>query len=247
LDAFRKFDDSGIKLKELELKTSAVDKPLFIEELVRSQQSKYIQKLILEDIVPAPLEMMSNMEVLTYLKINFWDSCDEDGYEIKTTVHFNQLIKACPATLMDLIIESVKLSFSESSSNMTSIQCMTLKNVEIAPPAAITGTSFPELTVLDLDVAIYCDFTISLPNCHLKKVTIKIEYSERDECILSVNIMRDGKPQRNVICPPYKNGLEDRPFCSDVFMPAPMEQLKVDLTCASVEQFSYGFNENTCF
>jgi hypothetical protein len=48
LDAFRKFDVSGIKLKQLKLQCMSRNNPLFIEELVHSQQSKYIQKLVFE-------------------------------------------------------------------------------------------------------------------------------------------------------------------------------------------------------
>jgi hypothetical protein len=123
LDAFRKFDGSGIKLKQLQLKNLTRHYPLFIEELVQSQQSKYIQKLILMDIFPAPLEMMINMEALTFLEIAFENLCP--------SINFSQLIEACPATLTDLTIGNAKLTFNESTSKITSIQYLKLKDVDI--------------------------------------------------------------------------------------------------------------------
>jgi hypothetical protein len=75
------------------------------------------------DIFPAPLEMMINMEALTFLEIAFENLCP--------SINFSQLIEACPATLTDLTIGNAKLTFNESTSKITSIQYLKLKDVDI--------------------------------------------------------------------------------------------------------------------
>jgi hypothetical protein len=179
MDAFRKFDRVGIKLKHVGMNYLFGNHSVILGELAQSQQSKYIQRLILMDIIFfSPLEIMANMEALTSLDISFRTTHDEDVNGIKTTINFSQLIEACPVTLKDLAIEDAKLKFNESTSNLTSIQILRLENVEITEEATITGTSVPKLSVLYLSVFIDCDLTVSLPSHHLKKARIKIKYPQ---------------------------------------------------------------------
>jgi hypothetical protein len=235
LDAFRKFDLYGIKLTQLKLEALTRNKPLFIEELVQSQQSKYIQKLILINIIPAPLEMMINMEMLTSLKIDF--------QSMYNPINFSQLIDACSAALTDLTIENADLTFNKSTSNITSIQNMNLTNIDIHSPTTITGKSFPKLSVFYLSGVISCHLTISLPDHHLKKVNIEIECPQGENCVLSVNTMKSGKPQRSLIRPDDKHDYKGQPSCGDTPTSSPTERIIMDFTCASVKELSNSISE----
>jgi hypothetical protein len=72
----------------------ARNNPLFIEELVHSQQSKYIQRLVLKYVVPEPLDMVGHLEALTQLVINFQVKSHAMRGSTKPTIDFSQLINA---------------------------------------------------------------------------------------------------------------------------------------------------------
>jgi hypothetical protein len=187
--------------------------------------------------------MMINMEVLTYLEIHFRTNYDEDDNETKDTVNFSQLIEACPATLTDLIIVGADLTFNETTSNITSIQNLKFKYVEITEKATITGTSFPELSVFYLDAMITRHLTISLPDHHLKKADIEIEYPKGEDCVLSVNTMNSGKPQRSLIRPGDEHDNKGQPSCGDTLTSSSTERIIMDFTCASAKESSSSISE----
>lgn len=122
LDAFRKFDDYGMKLKDLTIKMAWIfaNDP-FIEELAQSQQSKYIQKLILFDILPHSIHMISQLEVLDTLDISGGFCYDINGQVMRKELNLNQLIHACPATLTTLIAYNINLSYDGPASTITNI------------------------------------------------------------------------------------------------------------------------------
>jgi hypothetical protein len=70
LDAFNRFDDWVVKLKDLTIESTSDENVLFIENLVQSQQCKLIQKLILKEIIPEPIDRVMNMEALSTLIID---------------------------------------------------------------------------------------------------------------------------------------------------------------------------------
>jgi hypothetical protein len=188
-----------------------------------------IQKLILKNIFPAPLEMMVNLEALTYLKI--------DNHDIIIPLNFSQLVEACPATFTDLIIEGVKLTFNESTSNISSIQYLSLTDVNFTGKATITGTNFPELSVFYLSALITRHLLmIALPDHHLKKVTIEIDCPEGEDCALSINTMNNGKAQRSLIRPGDEHDYKGQPSCGDTPTPSSTEKIIMEFTCASVKE-----------
>jgi hypothetical protein len=199
LDAFRKFNESGIKLKQLKIETLPINKPLFMEELAQSQQSKYIQILGLSCAVPEPLDMMRHMEVLKYLNITFRDKgCIIQG-RMKPRINFSQFIKAFPATLTHLITVGVNFTFSESTSNVTSIRFLRIEETEVMTKTTTTWTSFPKLSQLYLEPIVRSNLTISLPRTHLKEAAIHIKYTQDEKCAFSVEAMNEGKLQRSVV------------------------------------------------
>jgi hypothetical protein len=121
---------------------------------------------------------------------------------------------------------------------MTCIQYLKLKDVDIIENATITGSSFPELSVLDLSVCIDCHLAISLPNHHLKKVNIEIEYLQGENCVLSVNTMNNGKPQRSLIRAGDTHDYKGQPSCGDTPTSLTTERIIMEFTCASVKEFS---------
>jgi hypothetical protein len=83
---------------------------------------------------------------------------------------------------------------------------------------------------------------ISLPDHHLKKVSIDIEYPRGENCKLPVNAMHDGKYQHNLIYPDSKPGCAGQVSYSN--RPAfKSTGAMVDLTYASIEELSYSINE----
>jgi hypothetical protein len=244
LDAFRKFDRIGIKLKRLRIHPLLEVPPLFIEELAQSEQSKYIQNLTLENLDLAPLEMMINMEVLTSLILNFRDNYGEYGKESKTTLNFSQLIEACPATLTNLTIGNAKLTFNESASNITSIRSLKLSDVDTKPGAAIMGANFPKLSILRVYAFIEGNLTISLPSNHLKEADIHTNYPQNKRYSLSINTMYEGRPQRTVSWPIPDHGSKGEMYCSDKSDSELKSDWVVDFTCASVEKLTYSIIKN---
>jgi hypothetical protein len=185
-DAFRKFDDYGMKLKELTIEMSWRDEDdPFIEELVRSQQSKYIQKLSLWDIIPDPIRMINHLEVLDTLNIS--SRCSSTPYafrrrKMKNRIDLTQLINACPATLTTLSTAHVYLTFGEPASTITNIKHLKLIDVDFTPMlTSIIETSFPKLSTLALSGDIDFNITILLPKHNLKEVSITALYNKRNE------------------------------------------------------------------
>jgi hypothetical protein len=183
LDTFRKFDDYGMRLKELTIKLAwqFEDVP-FIEELSQSQQSKYIQKLILCNIRPDPIHMIYNLEALDTLDISHSFFFDENNIVMRKEFNFTQLIDACPATLTTLTTHNFILTFDGPASNITSIKHLTITNVTVSPMLAkIIETSFPNLSTLTLTGEIKSNVTISLLKHKLKEVSITAMYDEEME------------------------------------------------------------------
>jgi hypothetical protein len=239
LDAFRKFDDFGMKLKELTIVVRFNHGFLFLEKLVQSQQSKYIQTLISKGAVPAPLDMMINMEVLKTLEISCKNNYCFRGGRAHRTVNLSQLVESCPETLTHLTIEAVNLTFNESTSNPTSIQYLKLADVVIKSPTTITGASFPELSILHLKPIVTSQFTMSLPKNHLKEVTIHVKYPNDEEGGPSVKIINKDEPHRKVIwstCNSDIGGMID-----EHFKPTSVseETQMVYFTCGSAKDLSY--------
>jgi hypothetical protein len=107
----------------------------------------------------------------------------------------------------------------------------------------ITGTSFPELSVLELSASIDCDLTILLLSHQLKKVTMNINYSEGKDCVLSVSAMHEGNLQRSLMWLDHKHGYEGQLYCSDTSISRLAGTMMAEFTFASVEKLSYSFNE----
>jgi hypothetical protein len=183
LDAFRKFDDYGMKLNELTIKMDCqFDDIPFIEELAQSQQSKCIQKLILDDIILDPIHRINNFEVLNTLDMSYSCFFDEDEIIMRREINFTQLIDACPATLTTLSTAHIYLTFSERTSTITNIKHLKLIDVDFTLMLAnIIETSFPKLSTLTLAGDIESNVTISLLKHKLKKVSITALYNKEKE------------------------------------------------------------------
>jgi hypothetical protein len=231
LSAFRKFDRFGIQLKELAVQYPFDDAPLFLDDLAQSRQPKYIQKLTITDIVPAPLGVLTKMEALTYLEIDFSDTYYSHNEKFRKIIDFDEFIEVCPPTLTDLIIKCMRWDFSGQRSNVTSIQYLKLETIKISGGGGgvITESNFPELTVLHVNTISEGHLTISLLNHHLKGVNIEVQYPEFTEYTISVNTMDEDKLQRKVVWP----GRSGKPNSDCV------ERELVKFTCASVEKSSY--------
>jgi hypothetical protein len=242
LDVFRKFDDSGIKLKKLKIRYMFDNYLLLFEELAQSQQSKYIQKLTLRYVIPWSWEMMINMEVLTYLEISFGDLANDD--KAKDIINFSDFVEACPATLTHVEIKRVTLTFNKSASNITSIRSLKLTDVDTKPGAAIMGVNFPKLSKLRVYAFTKGNFTISLPSNHLKEADIHTNYPQNKGYSLSINTMYGGRPQRTVIWPMPNNGSRGEMYCSDKSDSGLKSDWAVDFTCASVEKLTYSIIKN---
>jgi hypothetical protein len=181
MDFFKKFDEFGMKLNELTMETWDTAEALFLEELTQSQQSKYLQQLTLKDIIPQPINRMTNMEVLETMWIDFRISYETPDWDTEK-MDFSQLLMACPATLTTLTIEGVDLTFSTSPpSNTTSIKHLTLKHVGLTSDLAKhIETCFPKLSALYLRDSLSTSMSISLRDHYLDKVDIVLEYKEND-------------------------------------------------------------------
>jgi hypothetical protein len=183
LDAFRKFDDYGMKLKQLTIEMSwrFEDDP-FIEELVRSQQSNYIQKLTLWNIIPDPIRMINHLEVLDTLNISSRHAYTVSRCTMRREIDLTQLIHACPATLTTLSTAHIYLTFGEPASTITNIKHLKLIDVDFTPMLAnIIETSFPKLSTLTLAGDIESNVAISLPKHNLKEVSITALYNKEKE------------------------------------------------------------------
>jgi hypothetical protein len=175
LDAFRKFDGFGIKLKYLGIETYRDDVVLRLADLTQSQQSKYIETLALQNVIPEPIHLMKNMMALTCMEIATVYSDGGPYCEELLAIDFNQLVDACPASLTDLTLSRLDLTFNEPTSNQTSITYLNLSDLCLEPALAKTiETSFPQLSELEFDGEIQHGTIISLPNHNLEFVDIKI-------------------------------------------------------------------------
>jgi hypothetical protein len=180
MDFFSKFDEFGMKLNELTIETWETTKILFLEELAQSQQSKYLEKITLKDVIPEPINRMANMEVLETMWIDCMISYESPGWDTKE-MDFSQFLMACPATLTTLFIEGVHLTFSTSPSNTTFIKHLTLKHVGLT--SSLTRSieiCFPKLSTLHLRDGLSTNTSILLRDHHLDKVDIILEYEEND-------------------------------------------------------------------
>jgi hypothetical protein len=174
LDIFRKFDDFGIHLENLKIGLHHGGTVFPFEDLTQSQQSKYIRKLTLDDIIPEPMHLMSNMEAPTYLTISTPDIYESRHYQSSKTINFGQLIEACPTTLTVLSSTGITLAFNEPASNQTSIEYLILYCIHLDQSLAnAIETNFLQLVDLRFYVAIKNDVILSLPNHNLKDVSMK--------------------------------------------------------------------------
>jgi hypothetical protein len=247
LDAFRKFDDYGMKLKELTIKSAwqFEDVP-FIEELSQSQQSKYIQKLILCDIRPDPIHMIYNLEALDTLDIYHSFYFDEDEIVMRKEFNFTQLIDACPATLTTLTTDNFILTFDGPASNITSIKHLTITDVEVSPMLAkIIETSFPNLSTFKLAGEIKSNVTISLLKHKLKKVSITALYNkEKERNEYTIESKCDDGIQYHSIKRSLNNNIDGQLYAYDG-RPNPSAKIEpnksytLKFICPSVEQLSF--------
>jgi hypothetical protein len=90
-----------------------IEKPVFLEELAQSHQSKYLQSLTLIYIIPDPINQIINMVVLETLVINCTLRYEDPDIDIKN-MDFSQFVIACPATLTALTVEGLELTFNTS-------------------------------------------------------------------------------------------------------------------------------------
>jgi hypothetical protein len=172
LEPFAILDEIGCKFKEFTINSFNKDEYVF-EDLTQSNQAEYIEILELNDIVPDPAGLLSNMKVLRSLIIDcsFSNYCSD--METETEIDLNQLLKACPATLTNLSSEYARVKYIGSTVTFTPIRLLNLTHVKLTPALAKTiETSFSNLLELELDGLITDNITISLPNHNLCMVRI---------------------------------------------------------------------------
>jgi hypothetical protein len=247
LDAFRKFDGYGFKLKDLEILSPYCDlgdgdDGLFLEELVQSNQAKYIQCLNLEELIPLPLAKLKHMEALHTLKIDcsFWRN-DSSSYSQKT-IDFSQFIKACPATLSKLAIRDIGFTFSDSQLHQTCLNYLELTSVDLTRDLVkIIETIFPKLSVLTLKGYLKSNLEISLPNHNLEKVSISTEATKKLWHGFVIKTTNDDKLQYHAPNKPPSTFL----YASQV-VPVTKEKFDppfvLNFTCASVKELILSAN-----
>lgn len=197
LDAFKKFDEYGFKLKNLAIKSSDEDGDVFpLDELVQSNQARYIQHLKLDNTVPAPLFKLIGMEALQTLKISFYDHRPSFQYRNKKTINFSQFNGACPATLSELCIDDVGFTFNGSPLKPNFINHLHLGFIELTRDLAkAIETNFPKLSSLKLVCVLTNSLTISLPNHTLNSVDISTKYTEGRRNGFFIKTTKDDKIQ----------------------------------------------------
>jgi hypothetical protein len=253
LDAFKKFDKFGMKLKKLGLESRRED-TVFLEELVQSQQCKYIQELILKKVVPTPMDMLIQMEALKKLDICFDYSFHNRDDLVRKSVDLSQLIAACPPKLTKLRIDDLDLTFSEPIYNLTSIQYLRLYLVEFTPELAnAIETSFPKLSTLDLSGDLNNNMTISLPNHNLNIVYITVICEEDELKEFSTKTKFDNGTQCHTLQRDQNtnmSGVEKLLYAYDSTAPKPEEADEDDLVvlnfiCSSVKHISFYAEKRT--
>jgi hypothetical protein len=128
------------------------DDVLFLEELVQSNQAKYIQHLHLQEVIPLPLIKLKHMETLHTLRIDCGGWRRDSDYYRKKTINF-----IC----------------SDLPLNPTCINYLELTSVDLTwDLAKIIETIFPKLSTLILQGNLNNNLEISLPNRNLEKVSI---------------------------------------------------------------------------
>jgi hypothetical protein len=193
LDAFNRFDNWGIKLKDLTIESISDDNVLFIENLVQSQQCKFIQKLVLKEIIPEPIDRVMNMEALSTLIIDCGDSYDGINYD-RREMNFSQLIEACPPALTDLTVIGIDLIFNESTSHQTCIKHLKFSMLDLESELIRSiKTNFPQLLTLNFWGSLRRSVTISLPEHNLDRVDITLLYVLNDG--FSIETVNDGNVQ----------------------------------------------------
>jgi hypothetical protein len=239
MDAFRKFDTFGMKLEELIIKSSEFD-ALYLQDLVESKQCKYLRKLGLGDPVPQSIELVAKLEVLELLSVNchrYNDMTEEE--EEDRTVNFSALIDACPKSLLALALDSVIFTFNDSTCNLTSINYLNLKPVELTQDLLnVIETSFPNLIGLSLCGLITTDLNISLPNHNIEEIEITALYKEDRRNGFSVKT--NGKHQFFTL-PPTDDTNGEQPTGDELVQVSKdefKEPLIFNIVCASVNKLS---------
>jgi hypothetical protein len=237
MDAFSTFDEFGMKLKVITIK-SHDDNDLFMEELAQSDQANYIQSLDLFNIVPRPMLKLRNMKALKRLYIN-------DGWREFTTekkIDLGQLIEACPDTLSALSIVCCDFKINQATSNLTSITYLNLRDIELTLALAkVLEAYFPKLLELKLRGLLSSDLTISLSNHHLEKVDIRALYKQGQSIGFSTKTTNDGQVQYHASRPAVvTNDINGRSHTYSKLVPVSEEsfneQLVLNFICASVEK-----------
>jgi hypothetical protein len=248
IDAFKKFDDFGMKLKQLRLKLPNNNDILLVEELAQSQQSKYIQELACFYDIPKPVTRMSSMVALKDLFIDCTYSFDRTNFKNTRSIHFNQLIDACPATLTDLTLIYIDVLFNGSATQKTSIKTLVVRHFDIKKElGTMIQTCFPKLTTLQLEGGLKEeDVTISLPAHHLKDATIKIEHESHEDPGILLKTMYNGKPISHSFWKFQSGRFDGKIHMHKESIDLPeIEEHNFILTinCASVQTFSYSLKE----
>jgi hypothetical protein len=89
MNIFQKFDEFGMRLRELYIAEDDTVGHLILDELAPSQQSNHLLKLTLINNIPQPIDQMANMVVLETLIINCIENEDFDAIEPKV-MNFTQ-------------------------------------------------------------------------------------------------------------------------------------------------------------
>jgi hypothetical protein len=239
LDAFKKFDEYGFKLKNLQIKApgSIDDDDFFLEQLAQSDQSKYIESLHLENKVPLPLIELKRMKALHTLGIYFYHWRFRDQYQYTETIDFSEFLKACPATLSNLFVNGVGFIFSDSPLNPTFINCLELAYIDLTRDLAkIIETHFPKLSTLTLMGDLKNNLEISLPDHNLERAIISVHWVVGAQQGFRIKTTNDDKVQYYA----QRETLGGTKSRDDQAIPVTKEEfdasLVLNFTCASVKE-----------
>jgi hypothetical protein len=181
MNLFKKFDEFAWKLQELKLAPPFNDHHLF-GEIAQSKQSKYIQKLTLMDCVCSPINLLSNMQVLTSLNLDYhhaYKSTDNN-------VNLSELIEYSPPTLTHLTLSNINLLFNGSTLKHSSITHLNIKYTMSPLLTELLATYFPKLSVFHYYGGVNGKYTIALPNHDLEEFEVIISFPKNQTTKLSI-------------------------------------------------------------
>lgn len=166
IDPFETLDSVGSQIKTFSL--WECDGDTLFSYLSQSNQSKCIEKLIIQDTMIPLIYFLKDITALTTLNITY----SHEGFR---TLRLTNCLKLCPGTLKTLTIKCYDLVIGSFQNKLNAVETVEIECSTLTKGlGTIISSCFPNLIILRLKGDMEKDVNIDLQSPHLKEAILSI-------------------------------------------------------------------------